>query len=186
MEVAQTLLAYNCLYRGVATLMINLIRGVRKPPDSDKCWHEQFGDGMKSEIYRIEVRQMFVGESFQSLASYLYREFQVILFGAHVYIDYEDSFYISLNPGKKFAPRKSDYLFVIANSYDDIKAIENLTYRQFKKNGDGIYDVKNVRSSLLSRTSVYEVATQKPKDQIVHGYPDQLYKSHKSKAFFVL
>ena len=162
--------------------MINLIRGVRKPPDSDdKLWHEQFGDGMKSEIFRLEVRHKFVGESFRSLASYLHKEFQVILFGAHVYIEHEDTYYISLNPGKKYVFRKQDYLFVIANSFEDIKAIENLTSSQFqRKNDNEDPDPRfSIASLLTNRPSIY-FAAAKPKDNYSHGYPDELYKIHKS------
>lgn len=174
-ELSQIFLAYNCLYRGAATLMINLIRGSKQYSEYECFWHRQFADGMRSEIFRVELNHNFIGIGFHQLATYIYTEFQVILIGVHVYEqESENGHYISLNP-TNYQMKMGDYLFLVANSFDDIIELLHLKSVEMKAPSLKTCATPTKAVSFLSNfshPSLPALNSIPPKDYYKNGYPD--------------
>ncbi|KAJ3303024.1 hypothetical protein HDV03_004248 [Kappamyces sp. JEL0829] len=78
----QIFLAYSALYRGVGTLLINLLRGtthLQYDREKQAPWLDYYMDGINNEIYKAPINPIFIGMNFASVSEYLYRHFQVIM-----------------------------------------------------------------------------------------------------------
>jgi hypothetical protein len=169
-DFQQIFLAYNCIYRGVGTLMINLIRGSKKYSEYEEPWQSQYGDGASNRIIKEKLNPIFEGVSFCELSSFLYQEYQIVLFGVHAYVTPFKTRHVLLNPGKEYKIKNNDCGFFISSSYEDIKATLTLTKTQFLK-------------SMAKKTTFYsfqmlsrsrdELSTNQavPKDSYRKGYP---------------
>ncbi|TPX44523.1 hypothetical protein SeMB42_g01752 [Synchytrium endobioticum] len=125
-DLKQILLAYNAIYRGSATLLLNLIRQSEPCTFYDEPWKVQYGDGSGNEIYSSPVREAFVGHLFARISFYLYREFQVILFAVQTWIPSRHSHHLILNPGISYRFRENDQCIYIAQSPRDLDAIKSM------------------------------------------------------------
>ncbi|KAJ3310692.1 potassium channel, sub T, member 2 [Boothiomyces sp. JEL0838] len=176
-EFKQIFLAYNCIYRGIGTLMINLLRGTKNYNHFDIPWQAQYADGAQNEIFKIALNPLFIGRSFSTISLYLYRQFQVITFGIHYYIPQNDIHHVALNPGLKYNLKKGDCLFVIANSRSVLQEIAELTEDQFDRTRDTVslslrsYNQK----SQLSRDTLN--VKDEYNSKYVVGYPPQTHNS---------
>ena len=151
-ELKQIVLAYNCLYRGVGNLLINLLQPSKRYLDYDEPWRAQYGDGMVNEIYEIDMNPIFVGFNFCDISAYFYHEFQVCLFGMLVFVKSRDAHHVVLNPGKNYELGRYDRFLVISPSVADVKDIQELTETQFKR---------SIGDSLLVPTQGYPLSTKK-------------------------
>jgi Calcium-activated BK potassium channel alpha subunit len=126
-DVKQIFLAFNCLYRGSGTLMVNLLQNIPLYENYQDPWLAQYGDGAANKLYEVPVNPLFVGHSFTCLSYYIYREFQVILIGINGLVPgSEKSRHVVLNPGSKYLLAHSDHCFFIAPSKADVDAIAEL------------------------------------------------------------
>ena len=72
-----------------------------------------------------KVNPIFVGQSFRSIAWYLFDEFQVITVGVRV--EYKKGkFHHSLNPGPDYRIQNDDNLLFISQNFRDISMIRSL------------------------------------------------------------
>jgi hypothetical protein len=72
-DMRQALLGYNCIHRGVATLITNLIFSSTPTHDYHLPWMVQYGDGMGHEIFNCTVPEIFIGKSFHHLVTVRFR-----------------------------------------------------------------------------------------------------------------
>lgn len=129
-EMEEIFLAYNCLYRGAATLFVNLMRETKVRHDYNSQWQYQFGDGSASEIFVLNANPVFATKSFKEISAYLFTQFQVILFGLKIKLD-DGTFHVVLNPSS-FQIRACDMFICIANSFEDIQGIHFLSSAQYR------------------------------------------------------
>ncbi|KAJ3357026.1 hypothetical protein HDU91_005463 [Kappamyces sp. JEL0680] len=115
-EFRQIFLAYTCLYKGFATVLLNLLRGSNSYSAFHDPWHAQYSDGATNELYRFPINPVFHGQSFAAASFYLYRHYQVVLFALHVYIEDKDAHHVVLNPGNSYLIKPRDYGFFISPS----------------------------------------------------------------------
>jgi hypothetical protein len=130
-------MAFNCLYRGSGTLIINLLENIRFYPTYIDVWQAQYADGAINRISETELNPIFVGLSFTMLSYYLYKEFQVILIGIIHGIKHSihgitqqgsSNVHVVLNPGKEYIIDPLDRCLFINSSEIDIQAIKALVY----------------------------------------------------------
>ena len=115
-EFKQIFLAYNCLYKGFSTVLLNLLRGTKSRHFYEKPWQCQYADGAENEIFRLPINPIFHCETFSTMSFYIYRHFQIIAFAVDIYLPESDSFHLSLNPGLTYRFKPGDYCFFIAQS----------------------------------------------------------------------
>lgn len=126
-EMKQTFLAFNCLYRGVGTLMLNLLQRVTYYSNYQEPWQAQYGDGTKNKFYEVAVNPLLENFVFAELSFFLFREFQVVLIGVNVVVpNHTTSKHVLLNPGSEYRIKMTDSLFFIGTSFKDVEAIGNL------------------------------------------------------------
>ncbi|KAL1920915.1 uncharacterized protein VTP21DRAFT_11550 [Calcarisporiella thermophila] len=132
-EYKQVLLAYNCLYRGSATLLVNLLYQNDSTGKIREPWEAQYGDGFGNEIYVGPVNPVFVGLTFSQISWYIYNEFQVILIAANIFMERYDGYHLVLNPGDKYKLQSGDELIYIAHCPREIDYIAELDTLQFEQ-----------------------------------------------------
>jgi hypothetical protein len=176
-DFQQIFLAYNCIYRGVGTLMINLVRGHKKHSEFDEPWHAQYGDGMDNRIHKEKLNPIFVGMTFSELSYFLFKEFQIILFAIHVYVAPYQTRHVLLNPGTNYKIKENDYGFFIGPSYEDVKATTELNMNQLMRTmttKDTFYAFQP-----LSPHSANQIDSPKsPKEIYKRDYPILNHNSH--------
>ncbi|KAI8894303.1 hypothetical protein BC833DRAFT_624078 [Globomyces pollinis-pini] len=177
-EFRQIFLGYNCLYRGVATLMINLLRLARRTITTNHPWQEQYGDGMRSEIFKAPLNEIFVGKRFAEVSMYLYKEFQIILFALQIYIPEKRVKHITLNPGLDYSLRAGDICYFIANSYEDVSAVSQLTMAKYLRTAQKINTIDTVRE-IFSPTSP-ETCQNITKHSTVTSPVDQRWENYRT------
>jgi hypothetical protein len=167
-EYQQIFLAYNCIYRGVGTLMINLIRSSKRYTYFDEPWHEQYGDGMSNQIFKEKLNPIFVGINFAELSNFFFQEFQIILFALHLYIPSHNSKHVALNPGLKYNVKEGDQGFFIGTCYEDVRLIQTLTKSQLSRLLQKKETTVPIENILTSSTSTCPIS---PKSIYHKGYP---------------
>ncbi|KAJ3273769.1 hypothetical protein HDV01_003896 [Terramyces sp. JEL0728] len=72
------------------------------------------GNGLQNEIYVAKINPVFIGKPFAEVVSYLFKEFQIILFALDVYIPEKHAHHVVLNPGLQYTLKECDQCFFIA------------------------------------------------------------------------
>jgi hypothetical protein len=120
-------MAYNCLYRGTGTLLINWLRGANEAQNYNLPWHAQYGDGKNDTVFRVKLVRAFVGSPFTTVSLYIFKHFQSILFGIHSFNIDTNSYSVVLNPGRNYSLKESDFMFLIGNHHSlDIQELISL------------------------------------------------------------
>lgn len=132
-DFKQIFLGYSALYQGFSTVLINLLKASGNPAGFDEQWKIEYGDGASNEIYKIICNPIFYGLDFATVSYYLYRQFQIIPFAMHVYVEARDTHHVVLNPGSNYTLKSGDYLFCIAQSFDAVKATLDCTKKEFDR-----------------------------------------------------
>jgi hypothetical protein len=132
-EFKQIFLGYNTLYPGSGTFLINLLRGCKNYAQFDKPWHEFYGDGARNEVFKLPMNPVFIGKHFSDISLYLFRNFQVILFGVHVFLPDKNVHHVVLNPGRSYVLKPQDCLFLVAQTSEVVSDIGALTHTEFER-----------------------------------------------------
>ncbi|KAJ3373714.1 hypothetical protein HDU91_006043 [Kappamyces sp. JEL0680] len=167
----QIFLAYSALYRGVGTLLINLLRGtthLQYDREKQAPWLDYYMDGINNEIYKAPINPIFIGMNFASVSEYLYRHFQVIMFACHVYIPERNVHHVVLNPGSKYILKPGDHSFYMARHYSDVKAISNLSMQQYSQTRVVDQTEDPAAQMVISVPSIFVSETNQA---LVRGYP---------------
>jgi hypothetical protein len=85
----------------------------------------RLGDGAGNKIYTGKMNPFFVGQSFSTVAYFIFYEFQVVFFGVATKTK-DDQRHLLLNPGKNYELQPDDECFFIAQSERDVRAIEKM------------------------------------------------------------
>lgn len=126
-DLKQIFMAFNCLYRGSGTLIVNLMQRIRTYSKYPDTWNAQYADGASNHLHEVSLNPIFVGISFNMLSYYLYMEFQVILIGINHHLHGNDATrHVIMNPGLDYIISSSDRCFIVASSLSDVNAIGSL------------------------------------------------------------
>ncbi|KAJ3322698.1 hypothetical protein HDV06_002749 [Boothiomyces sp. JEL0866] len=175
-EFQQTYLAYNCLYRGVGTLMVNLIQKFRKLADFTEPWQLQYADGLQNEIFVAKVNPIFVGMPFAEVASYLFKEFQIVLFALDIFIPEKQCQHVVLNPGLQYSLKECDKFFFIALQYSDVQAACELTHVQYLRSKVDRSEVPDI-DPLSPDVVVPRINSSKSFDEYIKDYPPEAQRA---------
>nr|KAJ3416644.1 potassium channel, sub T, member 2 [Polyrhizophydium stewartii] len=181
-DLKQILLAYNCLYRGVGTLMVNLLRPCPLHGDYEDLWRAQYADGLANEIHQSDLNPAFAAYPFTAISYYVFKEFQVILFGVGVKTmskNHAEVLHVLLNPGGTYVLKPSDTCLYMAQSEDDVRAINNLTRDEFERTMMQHSFSMAIHGSLARRPSAEDLANTPFQDSLmaeiyVKGYPTSI------------
>ncbi|KNE70116.1 hypothetical protein AMAG_20242 [Allomyces macrogynus ATCC 38327] len=138
-EMKQSLLGSNCIHRGVATLIINLISTTTPEDHYEVPWMAQYGDGMGHEIYNLHVPELFRGCQFHHIAAYLLLEFQVVVIAVRIPVLHRTAefetidYHVILNPGAEYVLRGNEELVCIAQGLHEIHLIQAMSAEQFER-----------------------------------------------------
>ncbi|KAJ3358271.1 hypothetical protein GGF31_005262, partial [Allomyces arbusculus] len=138
-EMKQSLLGSNCIHRGVATLIINLISTTTPEDHYEVPWMAQYGDGMGHEIYNLHVPELFRGCQFHHIAAYLFLEFQVVVIAVRIPVLHRTAefetidYHVILNPGAEYVLRGNEELVCIAQGLHEIHLIQAMSAEQFER-----------------------------------------------------
>ncbi|KAJ3312196.1 hypothetical protein HDV04_003329 [Boothiomyces sp. JEL0838] len=173
-EFQQTYLAYNCLYRGVGTLMF------RKHGDFTEPWQLQYADGLQNEIFVCKMNPVFVGKPFAEVTSYLLKEFQIILFALDIYIAEKQSHHVVLNPGLHYSLKEGDQLIFIAPQYSDVLAACELTEVEYLRSKVDKSEVPDIEP-LSPDITVPRINSSKSFDEYAKDYPPEAHRAKVSE-----
>ena len=181
-------LGYNCLYRGVGTLMINLVQQPLEYADYEDIWRAQYADGARNEIFHLPLNPAFLGLRFTDLSYYLFKEFQVILFGLAISTHDSSDAHVMLNPGRQYVLKEDDICLLISNNEQDINDIRDATRAEVERLfSDSVYDTfEDSRNTFTVRrpirtSTMYRLSSGVHKsDDFVQAYPVRF--SHEDKV----
>ena len=107
-----SLLAKSCLCPGLVVLVANLIKSSADPPDSllrrsgkDWEWLKEYWNGKKYEIYKVPLSPAYANKQFCMIASDVYKDLGLLLFGLEISVMNEQHGTILLNPGRYKLPK---------------------------------------------------------------------------------
>ncbi|KAK9720618.1 hypothetical protein K7432_004028 [Basidiobolus ranarum] len=149
-EFQQALIGHNCLYKGSATLILNLLYNSRPIDKYSEPWQAQYDDGSGNEIYSGHVNPVFVGKPFAYVSWYIYQEFQAILFAVNVYVKRSDTHHLVLNPGSHYELDSKDICYYISQSPQEVQDISNMTPSEFENSLNHIQYLTPTEQDLLT------------------------------------
>ncbi|KAG0294653.1 hypothetical protein BGZ96_000766 [Linnemannia gamsii] len=130
-ELRQVLLAFNCLQQATATLILNLLHQHRPSEKFTEAWEAEYDDSLGNEFYISYLNPIFDGKPFGFVSWFLYRRFQVILFGVRIRLQ-SGEYHTALNPGKDYRFQHTEQCIFIAQNPTDLEDINALTERHLE------------------------------------------------------
>ncbi|KAG0314330.1 hypothetical protein BGZ99_008206 [Dissophora globulifera] len=125
-ELRQVLLAFNCLQQATATLILNMLHQHRPSEKFTEAWEAEYDDSLGNEFYISYLNPIFDGKPFGFVSWFLYRRFQVILFGVRIRLQ-SGEYHTALNPGKDYKFQHNEQCIFIAQNPTDLDDINELT-----------------------------------------------------------
>ncbi|KAF9159324.1 potassium channel, sub T, member 1 [Actinomortierella ambigua] len=125
-ELRQVLLGFNCLQQATATLILNLLHQHKPTDNFSEFWESEYDDSLGNELYTSYLNPIFDGKSFGFVSWFLYRRFQVILFGVRIKLR-SGAYHTALNPGKDYKFQHNEQCIFLAQSPSDVDEITDLT-----------------------------------------------------------
>ncbi|KAF8947661.1 hypothetical protein BGZ47_008294 [Haplosporangium gracile] len=125
-ELRQVLLAFNCLQQATATLILNLLHQHRPSEKFTEAWEAEYDDSLGNEFYISYLNPIFDGKPFGFVSWFLYRRFQVILFGVRIRLQ-SGEYHTALNPGKDYRFQHNEQCIFIAQNPTDLEDINDLS-----------------------------------------------------------
>ncbi|KAF9113087.1 hypothetical protein BGX27_002243 [Mortierella sp. AM989] len=130
-ELRQVLLAFNCLQQATSTLILNLLHQHRPSEKFCEAWEAEYDDSLGNEFYISYLNPIFDGKPFGFVSWFLYRRFQVILFGIRIRLQ-SGEYHTALNPGKDYCFQHDEQCIFIAQSPTDLDDINELDEKQLE------------------------------------------------------
>ncbi|KAG0263251.1 potassium channel, sub T, member 1 [Mortierella polycephala] len=127
-ELRQVLLAFNCLQQATATLVLNMLHQRRPSDKITEAWEAEYDDSIGNEFYTSYLNPIFDGKPFGFVSWFLYRRFQVILFGVRIRLQ-SGEYHTALNPGKDYRFQHNEQCIFIAQNPTDLDDINELSER---------------------------------------------------------
>ncbi|KAF8975653.1 hypothetical protein BGZ46_008945 [Entomortierella lignicola] len=130
-ELRQVLLAFNCLQQATATLILNLLHQHRPSESFSEAWEAEYDDSLGNEFYISYLNPIFVGKPFGFVSWFLYRRFQVMLFGIRIRLQ-SGEYHTALNPGKDYCFQHNEQCIFIAQNPTDLDDINELDEKKLE------------------------------------------------------
>ncbi|KAG0215976.1 potassium channel, sub T, member 1 [Mortierella sp. NVP41] len=130
-ELRQVLLAFNCLQQATATLVLNLLHQHRPSEKFTEAWEAEYDDSLGNEFYISYLNPIFDGKPFGFVSWFLYRRFQVILFGVRIRLQ-SGEYHTALNPGKDYRFQHNEQCIFIAQNPTDLEDINELSEKNLE------------------------------------------------------
>ncbi|KAF9140157.1 hypothetical protein BGX30_006964 [Mortierella sp. GBA39] len=140
-ELRQVLLAFNCLQQATATLILNLLHQHRPSEKFTEAWEAEYDDSLGNEFYISYLNPIFDGKPFGFVSWFLYRRFQVILFGVRIRLQSRE-YHTALNPGKDYRFQHNEQCIFIAQNPTDLDDINELTEKHLENFLDHLRDTQ--------------------------------------------
>lgn len=129
-SMKQGILAYNCIHKGVATLITNLVITIAPLGKYSDLWLVQYADGIKSRIYEHKTNPCFIGFHFHTIAAFLFDTFQIALLAVRVVAD--DGFeHVLLNPAEKYIFNGKEHMLWISQKLQESENVEKMSNAEF-------------------------------------------------------
>lgn len=118
-ELSLNIIAQSCINPGLTDLISNLVNSSDDDiSPSQPLWLQEHFIGNGREIYRVPAGLFSYGKPFSEVASVIFDKFEITLIALHK-LDENEQYNLAVNPGKDWIVEPADYLFVIADSFDD-------------------------------------------------------------------
>ncbi|MCO5551651.1 hypothetical protein L7F22_005155 [Adiantum nelumboides] len=161
--ICYQLLARSCQVKGLSTFVINLFKsGLKLGKSLPGSWIQQYCHGQQQEIYPVILPSVFFEKclSFEEAAEFVYRKFEIILFGLDIATEDQDTREVVLFPKRRIL-KLSDVGLVIAEDVAIAQRISTygtksllsaykLCHKDFTTSGGrgdlSIHDVRQKRS----------------------------------------
>ncbi|MFT5319731.1 MAG: hypothetical protein ACI8RA_003013 [Chlamydiales bacterium] len=118
-ELSLNIIAQSCINPGLTDLIGNLVNtSDDEPEDSQPEWLQEYILGTGREIYRVPAGLACFIVPFHELASAVYHQFGVTVIGMQK-LDDDEVYTFAVNPGKEWDVDPGDYLFIIADDFDE-------------------------------------------------------------------
>ncbi|CAL1540708.1 unnamed protein product [Lymnaea stagnalis] len=161
-ELSYALLANNCLYPGLSTLVSLLVHSSPQHENVGpiELWQDIYGRHSQNEIYHIQLQKsvffgIYIGETFPRASSDAHRRFGVALLAV---LDSESlSPRLQLNPGPSYRLKGGDicfYMSVTREEYSKIptNSLQRSSFKEAKTCGHNTQ-----RSKALSNTTLVQI-----------------------------
>ncbi|KAF8939014.1 hypothetical protein BGZ58_010935 [Dissophora ornata] len=109
-----------------ATLILNLLHQHRPSEKFSEVWEAEYDDSLGNEFYISYLNPIFDGKPFGFVSWFLYRRFQVILFGVRIRLQ-SGEYHTALNPGKDYRFQHNEQCIFIAQNPTDLDDINELS-----------------------------------------------------------
>ncbi|KAL2913073.1 hypothetical protein HK105_207418 [Polyrhizophydium stewartii] len=173
-DLVDAFLAFNCVYRGIATLVVNLLHHQDEYSDYGDPWRALYADGMSNFFDAVPLNPLFVGLSFSKVALYVYKEFQIALVGIQTGFDLVPNGQVVLNPGPKYLLQESDICLCITPSQEDINAMLSLPLQHLQRTFEDFEMPR--KSAIAQKPSIARFAKGKDSQTVEHPYEAHLRK----------
>lgn len=118
-ELSLNIIAQACINPGLTNLIGNLVNtSDDEPEDSQPQWLQEYILGTGREIYRVPAGLACFMVPFNELASSIYHQCGVTVIGMQK-LDDDEVYTFAVNPGKDWDVEPGDYLFIIADDFDE-------------------------------------------------------------------
>ena len=118
-ELSLNIIAQSCINPGLTDLIANLVNTSDEETNpSDPEWKQEYILGSGREIYRIPAGLACYGKSFAEIAASVFHQFEITLISMQKLCDNEE-YTFAVNPGHEWQIDPGDYLFVIADDFDE-------------------------------------------------------------------
>ncbi|KAF9907945.1 potassium channel, sub T, member 2 [Linnemannia zychae] len=185
-ELRQVLLAFNCLQQATATLILNLLHQHRPSEKFTEAWEAEYDDSLGNEFYISYLNPIFDGKPFGFVSWFLYRRFQVILFGVRIRLQ-SGEYHTALNPGKDYRFQHNEQCIFIAQNPTDLEDINELTEKYLENFLDHLretqaednedigedYHAKNFSNALLTLRPRNHLARRRRKKSTKRAMGDE-------------
>ncbi|KAF9125351.1 potassium channel, sub T, member 2 [Mortierella sp. 14UC] len=185
-ELRQVLLAFNCLQQATATLVLNLLHQHRPSEKFTEAWEAEYDDSLGNEFYISYLNPIFDGKPFGFVSWFLYRRYQVILFGVRIRLQ-SGEYHTALNPGKDYRFQHNEQCIFIAQNPTDLEDINELTEKYLENFLDHLretqaeddedigadYHAKNFSNALLTLRPRSHLARRRRKKSTKRAVGDE-------------
>ncbi|KAF9965716.1 hypothetical protein BGZ70_004266 [Mortierella alpina] len=130
-ELRQVLLAFNCLQQATATLILNMLHQHRPSDNFTEAWEAEYDDSLGNEFYISYLNPIFDGKPFGFVSWFLYRRFQVVLFGVRIRLQ-SGEYHTALNPGRDYRFQHNEQCIFIAQNPSDLDDINELSEKHLE------------------------------------------------------
>lgn len=153
-ELNISLMGFNCIIKGVSTLITNLITTVPTSHVYSKKWQQQYADGALQEILCVDCSITFVGAKFKTITTIFYEKLGALLIGVQCDIPGTSKKHVMLNP-TDYIFKGGEVLIIISHDDDIVAKLKNIDLIFFESKAQTFSQVK-IHSVLKMQTPILD------------------------------